>query len=145
MSKRKREDGAAAVEFALVLPIFIALVFGIIQYGFYFWTAETANSAAREAARRVVVGDCWDTTKMTQLRPPQAPRMTAGQRRRRPVDPGVGSTITITVTANGNVINFFPMPSTVTRASTSPAWRSTRSRPPRTTPAGVLRWAPDEA
>ena len=61
MSKRRNQRGAAAVEFALVLPIFIFLVFGIIQYGFYFWTAETANSAAREAARRVVVGANWST------------------------------------------------------------------------------------
>ena len=35
MSKRKREDGAAAVGVSRsVLPIFIALLFGIIQYGF---------------------------------------------------------------------------------------------------------------
>ena len=80
MSKRRNQRGAAAVEFALVLPIFIALVFGIIQYGFYFWTAETANSAAREAARRVVVGDCWDTTKMTNYVRTQSPRMSADHR-----------------------------------------------------------------
>jgi len=113
MSKRRNQRGAAAVEFALVLPIFIALVFGIIQYGFYFWTAETANSAAREAARRVVVGDCWDTTKMTNYVRTQSPRMTAATRTA--TTNGVGSNVTVSVTANATIINFFPMPNTVTR------------------------------
>ena len=59
---RKRgegEDGAAAVEFGLLIIPFAAILFGLIQFGWYFWTAETTNSAAREVARRVVVGDCW--------------------------------------------------------------------------------------
>ena len=116
MSKRKREDGAAAVEFALVVPIFVAIVFGIIQYGFYFWTAETANSAAREAARRVVVGDCWDSTKMTNFVRSHAPQTSSTTKS--VTDPStlaVGSAITITVTANSDVLNFFPLPDTVTR------------------------------
>ena len=73
MSKRRTsEDGAAVVEFALVFPIFIVIVMGIIQYGWYFFNAESTNSAAREVARRVVVGDCWDSrTDGPQLRPSQ--------------------------------------------------------------------------
>jgi Flp pilus assembly protein TadG len=115
MSKRRREDGAAAVEFAMVLPIFIFLMFGIIQFGFYFWTAETANSAAREAARRVVVGDCWDNTKMTNYVRSQSPRMSSTSKSVDPSTLTVGSAITVTVTANSNILNFFPVPSTVTR------------------------------
>jgi len=110
MGRRKDQRGAAAVEFALVLPIFIFLVFGIIQYGFYFWTAETANSAAREAARRVVVGDCWDSTKMTNFVKKQAPKATTASRSATPSTLAIGNAITITVTANGNVMNFWPMP-----------------------------------
>ena len=116
MSKRRREDGAAAVEFALVLPIFVFLLFGVIQFGFYFWTAETANSAAREAARRVVVGDCWDSTKMTNYVKSQAPQAsTATKSVGDPSTLAVGNTITVTVTANSNILNFFPVPNTVTR------------------------------
>lgn len=56
---RKGEAGAAALEFALILPMFVALLFGMLQFGWYFWTGESTNSAARETARRIVVGDCW--------------------------------------------------------------------------------------
>jgi Flp pilus assembly protein TadG len=56
--ERARTDyGAAAVEFALVCIIFLTLVFGIIQYSMYFWSAQSATAAAREAARRAAVGD----------------------------------------------------------------------------------------
>jgi Flp pilus assembly protein TadG len=34
--RRRDEGGAAAVEFALLAPIVLLLVFGIIQYGLYF-------------------------------------------------------------------------------------------------------------
>ena len=34
--KKKRESGQAMVEFALVLPIFLLLVMGILDFGFLF-------------------------------------------------------------------------------------------------------------
>jgi Flp pilus assembly protein TadG len=51
------ERGAAAVEFALLMPIMLLLVLGMVQYGLYFWSAQGGSSAAREAARRAAVGD----------------------------------------------------------------------------------------
>jgi Flp pilus assembly pilin Flp len=54
------EDGAAAVEFALLLPLLVLLLFGIIEFGFAFSTRIQATNAAREAARQAVVGvDDW--------------------------------------------------------------------------------------
>lgn len=55
--KRRAETGAVAIEFALIMPIFLLLVFGMIQYGIYFWAAQGGSNAAREAARRATVGD----------------------------------------------------------------------------------------
>ena len=49
--------GAAAVEFALVVPILLILVFGLIQYGLYFWALQGGADAARYAARLSAVGD----------------------------------------------------------------------------------------
>jgi hypothetical protein len=57
---QRREEGAAAVEFALLLPLLVLLLFGIIEFGFAFSTRIQATNAAREAARLAVVGvDDW--------------------------------------------------------------------------------------
>jgi Flp pilus assembly pilin Flp len=57
---RRDQDGAAAVEFALLLPLLVLLLFGLIEFGFAFSTRIQATNAAREAARRAVVGvDDW--------------------------------------------------------------------------------------
>ena len=43
--------GNSMVEFALVLPLFILLTFGILDFGRLFWTQETLSYALREAGR----------------------------------------------------------------------------------------------
>jgi Flp pilus assembly protein TadG len=48
---RRRDDGAAAVEFALLLPIFVMLVFGVISTGLSLWKHISDVQAARDAAR----------------------------------------------------------------------------------------------
>lgn len=50
---RRGEDdnGAAAVEFALVVPLLIALVFGIIQFGILFAEELSLSNGARQGAR----------------------------------------------------------------------------------------------
>jgi Flp pilus assembly pilin Flp len=56
----RQQDGAAAVEFALLLPLLVLLLFGFIQFGTAFNTRIQATNAAREAARMAVVGiDDW--------------------------------------------------------------------------------------
>jgi hypothetical protein len=50
-----RDDGAAAVEFALVLPILILILFGIIDYGLYFGDALDTRSGVASATRQAVV------------------------------------------------------------------------------------------
>lgn len=54
-SRTRTEDGAAAVEFALVSSLLFVLVFGIIQYGFYFNDSLNVRQGVREAARMGVV------------------------------------------------------------------------------------------
>lgn len=56
---RQSERGAVAVEFALIFPLVFAVMFGIIQYGLYFWGRSTAAASARESARQLAVGNSW--------------------------------------------------------------------------------------
>jgi Flp pilus assembly protein TadG len=65
--RRRGEGGAAAVEFALVMPILLVLVFGIIQYGWYFYAMQSGSSAVSDAARRVAVGNCQTTGQVQTL------------------------------------------------------------------------------
>jgi Flp pilus assembly protein TadG len=51
------ERGVSAVESALVAPLLIALLLGIIQYGSLFLVQTRMNDAARDTARRLAVGD----------------------------------------------------------------------------------------
>lgn len=51
----KDENGQAMVEFALVLPILLLLVFGIINFGWIFGSQLMADNAVREAARYTAV------------------------------------------------------------------------------------------
>jgi Flp pilus assembly protein TadG len=50
-SQSARERGAAAVEFALLLPLLLLLVFGIIDFGRALNAQVTLTQAAREGAR----------------------------------------------------------------------------------------------
>ena len=52
----KNEKGQSMVEFALVFPILILLVLGIIQFGIIFSAQISLTHAAREGARAASVG-----------------------------------------------------------------------------------------
>lgn len=53
--RRRRSGGQSLVEFALVLPIFMTLIFGILDLGRGVWALDIANHAAAEAARFAIV------------------------------------------------------------------------------------------
>ena len=57
MSRRARrgEHGAAAVEFALVVPFLLLILFGIISYGYMLSFRQSVSQAAAEGARAAAV------------------------------------------------------------------------------------------
>ncbi len=61
-ARERRDDGATAVEFALVAPVLILLVFGIMTYGLWFSDSLATRQGVREAARQGVVGTFGSTT-----------------------------------------------------------------------------------
>jgi Flp pilus assembly protein TadG len=52
----RRQDGAAAVEFALVAAPFLALTFAIIETAFVFFAGQTLEAAAADSARLIMTG-----------------------------------------------------------------------------------------
>ncbi len=50
-----RRRAAAVVEFAVVLPLLLTILFGIIEYGWVFMVRQTLQTAAREGARIAVL------------------------------------------------------------------------------------------
>ena len=60
-----KQSGATAVEFALVLIIFLTLLLGILDFGRMLFTWNAANEATRAGARYAVV--CDDTGNSAQV------------------------------------------------------------------------------
>jgi Flp pilus assembly protein TadG len=59
------EKGAAMVEFALILPLLIMLLFGSIEFGLLMYNKQVITNASREGARAGIVA--------------RTPRMTAAE------------------------------------------------------------------
>ncbi|BDE58842.1 pilus assembly protein [Rhodococcus hoagii] len=55
MGRFRSESGAAAVEFALVVPILILLVLGIIEFGRAYNIQNSLSAAAREGVRVMAI------------------------------------------------------------------------------------------
>jgi len=50
-----KQDGATLVEFAIILPVFLLLIFGIIEFGLLLYNKGIITHAAREGARVGIV------------------------------------------------------------------------------------------
>lgn len=53
--RRRPERGAAAVEFALIVPILLTLVFGVISYGYMLSFRQALSQSAAESARAAAI------------------------------------------------------------------------------------------
>src|SRR3989442_15195875 len=61
MRDRRHEDGQALFEFGVTLPILMALVLGVIEFGYALFQVQLVTSMAREGsnliARQVTIND----------------------------------------------------------------------------------------
>lgn len=62
---RSKRQGASAVEFAMVAPVFILLVFGMIEYGRMVMVQQVITNASREGARRAILDGSTETEVKT--------------------------------------------------------------------------------
>jgi Flp pilus assembly protein TadG len=54
--------GEGLVEFALILPMFLLLMFALIDLGRYYWIRETVENAVRQAGRYAITGQTLTST-----------------------------------------------------------------------------------
>lgn len=57
--RSRHSAGQTLVEFALVLPIFLVMLFGIVDAGRFIYLSSVVSQAAREAARVASVEASW--------------------------------------------------------------------------------------
>ena len=117
---RWSQRGTAALEFGLVFPLVLAVIFGTIQYGYHFWSLHTAAATARETARLLVVGSDWGCARAYGASFAEGPAVGAGvptvSRRYHTADgvtqdtPVPGSMVTVTVSFQSLHLGVLPVP-----------------------------------
>lgn len=107
MSRKRNERGAVAVEFALVLPILVALVLGIVEFGRAYNAQISITHAAREAARTMAIQDDPAAARAAAINaaPSLTPALTDGQITVSPADCTVGATASVTIQYNVTFIS----------------------------------------
>jgi Flp pilus assembly protein TadG len=106
IEKLRAERGQTAVEFALVAPVLILLLLGVVQMGIAFNNYVTVTDAARAGARKAIVArlsglTTSDITQAVQSAASDLNQTKLGVTVADPSDPTwstAGSTITVTVT-----------------------------------------------
>ncbi|WP_137122227.1 TadE/TadG family type IV pilus assembly protein [Segeticoccus rhizosphaerae] len=100
MRRRRREGhdrGAAAVEMALVLPLLIVLLFGIIDFGRIYTAQIQLSQAAREGVRMESLGFPGDVSTRAHAAAPGLSSMTVAVTRACPAAPLPNDSAEVTV------------------------------------------------
>jgi Flp pilus assembly protein TadG len=97
---RNSDRGAAAVEFALVLPVLIVLILGIVEFGRVYNVQISITNAAREGARTMAIENSpADAQTAAILAAPSVnPAISEGDVDVSPADCEAGETATVTIT-----------------------------------------------
>lgn len=114
------ERGAAIVEMALVLPLLLALLMGILVYGQYFLLAHSVQQAANDGARASIVGlDAADRSAVASRAVARSLRTVRGAHSVAVSETTEAITVAVTFTApQGGFLrsSFVPSPGNVIRA-----------------------------
>lgn len=108
--RQDSESGAAMVEFALVIPILILILCGILDFGNLYFQKDLVNEAARQGARLAAVNDESSAAINTAIQQIYGNSLTAVAT---PATPISGSNVTVTVTTMVTIMTpvinaFFP-------------------------------------
>lgn len=113
-SYRKKCRGAAAVEFAVVAPIFLLLVFGMIEYGRMVMVQQVLVNASREGARKAVLDGSTqqDVVDVVQqyVNSASIQGVTIAISPANPQEAAFGDPVTVTVSVGFNQVSWLPSP-----------------------------------
>lgn len=63
----KKQRGQVIIEFALILPLFLLMIFGLIYSGMLFYDYSTLSNVARSAAREAAITANLNETKIDSI------------------------------------------------------------------------------
>jgi Flp pilus assembly protein TadG len=113
-SCRRNRWGAAAVEFAIVAPVFFLLVFGMIEYGRMVMVQQVITNAAREGARVGVLDGATTanvtTAVSTYLTSAKITGATTAVSPSPPSSAGYGQPVTVTISVPFNSVSWLATP-----------------------------------
>jgi Flp pilus assembly protein TadG len=113
-SCRRKRRGAAVVEFAVVVPVFFLLVFGMIEYGRLVMVQQVLTNAAREGARVGVMDGATqasvDTAVNNYLTAAQITGGTTTVSPNPPSSAAYGASVTVSVSVGFNQVSWLPSP-----------------------------------
>jgi Flp pilus assembly protein TadG len=111
---RRNRRGAAVVEFAVVAPLFITLVFGMIEYGRMVMVQQLIVNAAREGCRKGVLDGATtaqvQSTVTTYLSNASVNGATVTVNPSPPSSAGYGAPVTVTVSIPFSQVSWIPTP-----------------------------------
>ena len=100
VKRRCHDSGAAAVEFALLAPVLLLLLIGIVEFGRVYNAQVTVTAAAREGAREMAVRNDLTAAidRVMAAAPALNPALSAGQISIIPADCQAGNDVSVEVT-----------------------------------------------
>jgi hypothetical protein len=99
------DAGAAALEFAIVVPVLLILVVGMIEFAFVFQAQLALTHAAREGARLASVG-MWDAATVIDRAYPVVPTIATNPDPPSSATSGQAITVTLDFDYNWRLLPF---------------------------------------
>jgi Flp pilus assembly protein TadG len=108
-----RRPGAAIVEFAVVVPVLVVLVFGMIEFSRLMMVEQILDNAAREGCRRAVMDNATTSDVTTTATNYLTNSGISGETVTVSPDPSTasaGTAITVLVSVPFNNVSWLPVP-----------------------------------
>ena len=106
---RKNRWGATAVEFALVFPVFIVMVAGIVELSRAMWIKATLQFAIEQTARHAVVNTSLTTDELETYAATQLPSLSSDDITFSATSTSTGGFDYVTITASYSFTTVIPI------------------------------------